>query len=69
VCIGETLACAAWWLGHPLHPVLTAVPIGAWTTALALDAKAAASGDDCGAAQALAVAGISLASHARAAEC
>jgi hypothetical protein len=26
------------WLGHPLHPVLTDVPIGAWTTALALDA-------------------------------
>lgn len=25
------------WLGHPLHPVLTDVPIGAWTTALALD--------------------------------
>ena len=28
------------WLGHPLHPVLTDVPIGAWTTALALDAAA-----------------------------
>ena len=26
------------WLGHPLHPVLTDVPIGAWTAALALDA-------------------------------
>jgi len=25
------------WLGHPLHPVLTDVPIGAWTTAAALD--------------------------------
>src|SRR5690348_1308534 len=25
------------WLGHPLHPVLTDVPLGAWTTALALD--------------------------------
>jgi nitrite reductase/ring-hydroxylating ferredoxin subunit/uncharacterized membrane protein len=33
------------WLGHPLHPVFTDVPIGAWTTALALDAKEAASGD------------------------
>jgi nitrite reductase/ring-hydroxylating ferredoxin subunit/uncharacterized membrane protein len=33
------------WLGHPLHPVLTDVPIGAWTTALALDAREAASGD------------------------
>jgi nitrite reductase/ring-hydroxylating ferredoxin subunit/uncharacterized membrane protein len=31
------------WLGHPLHPVVTDVPIGAWTTALALDA--AANGD------------------------
>jgi uncharacterized membrane protein len=29
-----------------LHPVLTDIPIGAWTTALALDAKAAANGDD-----------------------
>jgi len=28
------------WLGHPLHPVLTDIPIGAWTTALALDAAA-----------------------------
>jgi nitrite reductase/ring-hydroxylating ferredoxin subunit/uncharacterized membrane protein len=26
------------WLNHPLHPVFTDVPIGAWTTALALDA-------------------------------
>ena len=26
------------WLGHPLHPALTSVPLGAWTTALALDA-------------------------------
>lgn len=31
------------WLGHPLHPVFTDVPLGAWTTALALDA--AANGD------------------------
>jgi nitrite reductase/ring-hydroxylating ferredoxin subunit/uncharacterized membrane protein len=28
------------WLGHPLHPVFTDLPIGAWTTALALDASA-----------------------------
>jgi nitrite reductase/ring-hydroxylating ferredoxin subunit/uncharacterized membrane protein len=28
------------WLGHPLHPVFTDVPIGAWTTALALDMTA-----------------------------
>lgn len=31
------------WLGHPLHPVLTDIPIGAWTTALLLDAADAAS--------------------------
>ena len=34
------------WLGHPLHPVLTDVPIGAWTTALALDAQEVVTGDD-----------------------
>jgi len=28
------------WLGHPLHPALTDVPVGAWTTALALDIAA-----------------------------
>jgi nitrite reductase/ring-hydroxylating ferredoxin subunit/uncharacterized membrane protein len=32
------------WLGHPLHPALTDVPIGAWTAALALDAVEAMSG-------------------------
>lgn len=32
------------WLGHPLHPVLTDIPIGAWTTALALDAMESVSG-------------------------
>ena len=25
------------WVGHPLHPVLTDIPIGAWTLALLLD--------------------------------
>jgi nitrite reductase/ring-hydroxylating ferredoxin subunit/uncharacterized membrane protein len=25
------------WLGHPLHPALTDVPIGAWTVAVGLD--------------------------------
>ncbi|MEJ7829694.1 MAG: Rieske 2Fe-2S domain-containing protein [Segetibacter sp.] len=25
------------WLGHPLHPVITDVPIGAWTAAVVLD--------------------------------
>jgi nitrite reductase/ring-hydroxylating ferredoxin subunit/uncharacterized membrane protein len=33
------------WLGHPVHPVFTDIPIGAWTTALAFDAREAASGD------------------------
>ena len=26
------------WLGHPLHPVLTDLPIGAWTLSMVLDA-------------------------------
>ena len=26
------------WLGHPLHPVLTDIPIGAWSVTLLLDA-------------------------------
>jgi len=30
------------WLGHPLHPVLTDVAIGGWTTAFVLDAVEAA---------------------------
>jgi nitrite reductase/ring-hydroxylating ferredoxin subunit/uncharacterized membrane protein len=29
------------WLAHPLHPVLTDIPIGAWTTALVFDAASA----------------------------
>lgn len=28
------------WLRHPLHPVLTDIPVGAWTAALAIDAAA-----------------------------
>ena len=28
---------AGTWLGHPLHPVLTDVPIGAWTSSWVLD--------------------------------
>lgn len=27
------------WLGHPFHPLLTDIPIGAWTTALVLDLR------------------------------
>src|SRR4051812_40732993 len=33
------------WLGHPLHPVFTDLPLGAWTTGLVLDAMAANSRD------------------------
>jgi nitrite reductase/ring-hydroxylating ferredoxin subunit len=33
------------WLGHPLHPVLTDVPVGAWTVALVLDGLDARAGD------------------------
>ncbi len=32
------------WLGHPLHPALTDVPLGAWTAAMLLDSAALASG-------------------------
>lgn len=33
------------WLGHPLHPALTDLPIGAWTTAAILDLRAILTGD------------------------
>ncbi|HMA37480.1 MAG TPA: non-heme iron oxygenase ferredoxin subunit, partial [Chloroflexia bacterium] len=36
------------WLGHPLHPVITDVPIGAWTTAEVLDVVSAGRGGDPG---------------------
>jgi uncharacterized membrane protein len=25
------------WLGHPLHPALVHIPVGAWTAALIFD--------------------------------
>jgi hypothetical protein len=28
------------WFGHPLHPMLTDIPAGAWTAALVLDGMA-----------------------------
>jgi nitrite reductase/ring-hydroxylating ferredoxin subunit/uncharacterized membrane protein len=34
------------WLAHPLHPAVTDVPIGAWTTAVALDGIEALTGRD-----------------------
>lgn len=34
------------WLGHPLHPVITDVPVGAWTAALVLDGMSALSDNE-----------------------
>ena len=34
------------WLGHPLHPAMTDIPIGAWTAAAALDACELAGSDE-----------------------
>lgn len=34
------------WLGHPLHPLITDVPIGSWTVAAVLDGYELATGDD-----------------------
>jgi nitrite reductase/ring-hydroxylating ferredoxin subunit/uncharacterized membrane protein len=34
------------WLGHPLHPAIVAVPLGAWTTTLLLDLAGMESGAD-----------------------
>lgn len=34
------------WLGHPLHPVLTDVPTGAWTATMVLDLASLASRHD-----------------------
>lgn len=39
------------WLGHPLHPILVAIPIGAWSVSAVLDALALLTGrEDRGAA-------------------
>lgn len=55
------------WLGHPLHPVLTDIPLGAWTTALVCDAMEEITGrKEFGAAADLAI-GIGLAGAAGAA--
>jgi len=34
------------WLGHPLHPVLTDIPIGSWTLAAVLDGMELVGNDD-----------------------
>jgi nitrite reductase/ring-hydroxylating ferredoxin subunit len=45
---GQTAKNAAHgvWLGHPLHPAFTDLPLGAWTTGLVLDAVGAVNGDE-----------------------
>src|SRR5438477_10135383 len=39
-------ALSGTWLGHPLHPLLTDVGIGAWTSALVLDLAGVDGGAD-----------------------
>jgi nitrite reductase/ring-hydroxylating ferredoxin subunit/uncharacterized membrane protein len=34
------------WLGHPVHPAVTDVPVGAWTAVTVLDAYELSTGDD-----------------------
>src|SRR5206468_709929 len=34
------------WLGHPLHPVITDVPVGAWVCTALLDTMGSVSGDE-----------------------
>ena len=48
------------WLGHPLHPVITDVPIGAWSVSTALDLYELSTGDEALAAGADAAVGIGL---------
>ncbi|MGI8437605.1 MAG: DUF2231 domain-containing protein [Chthoniobacterales bacterium] len=33
------------WLGHPIHPIITDIPIGAWTVATVFDTYELATGD------------------------
>ncbi|MCC2671532.1 MAG: Rieske (2Fe-2S) domain protein [Armatimonadetes bacterium] len=49
------------WFGHPLHPAVTDVPLGAWTAAAVMDAADAARGDDRYAAGSDAAIGVGLA--------
>jgi len=55
------------WLRHPLHPVFTDLPIGAWTTGLVLDAIAARTHDSTMARAADVAMGVGLAGAAGAA--
>jgi nitrite reductase/ring-hydroxylating ferredoxin subunit/uncharacterized membrane protein len=49
------------WIGHPLHVILTDIPIGAWTAAVACDAIASITDNDDFDAAADATVGIGLA--------
>lgn len=56
------------WLGNPLHPALTDIPLGAWTAAVALDAIGSEAADSAlavgiGGAVAAAVTGLNDWSH------
>jgi len=55
------------WLRHPLHPVFTDLPLGAWTTGLVLDAIAARTHDSTMARAADVAMGVGLAGAAGAA--
>lgn len=39
-------ALSGTWLGHPLHPLLTDLPIGSWTSAFVLDLVGGARGEE-----------------------
>ncbi|HZS30919.1 MAG TPA: Rieske (2Fe-2S) protein [Gaiellaceae bacterium] len=56
------------WLGNPLHPALTDIPLGAWTTALVLDLAGSEAADEalavgCAAAIPAALTGLNDWSH------
>ena len=42
------------WIGHPLHPLLTDIPIGAWTVTILLDIAGLVTGSPLGVAAAIA---------------
>jgi nitrite reductase/ring-hydroxylating ferredoxin subunit/uncharacterized membrane protein len=52
------------WLGHPLHPVLTDIPLGAWTVAMVLDLKGGHNGHEDRAADAAIAIGLAGATGA-----
>src|SRR5687767_2024969 len=49
------------WLGHPLHPVLVSMPLGAWTTAGMFDAFTMLTGEKSKAATGMIAFGIAAA--------